>query len=217
MMPGALQLKIDARQIAAIGDRFKHAKEQMPAALKQAVNSIGPVALGAMKHALPGQTGLKSKTIDKALKGRGSGTTYVIRSHGGNIRLKYFGARETSRGVSAAPWNERKVYAETFIMSGWWPNRVKPIAKGQVLRRVGDSKLPVEVVRSGLYIAEEMVKGASAAAFYNTVGVMLPAIVDGILTGAIAGSGAEKAAQNAAAREINQRLAHVSLNDDIPF
>jgi hypothetical protein len=113
-----------------------------------------------MKAVLPGQTGLKAKTINKALKGRSSGATYVIQSHGGNIRLKYFGARETGAGVTAAPWNSRRLYPATFIKSGWWPNRVKPIAAGQVLRRKTAAKYPLEVVRSGLFIAEEMVKGA---------------------------------------------------------
>jgi hypothetical protein len=52
--------------------------------------------------------------------------------------------------VSAAPWGQRKVYPATFIMSGWWPNRVAPIANGQVLRRKGKARLPTETVKSGL-------------------------------------------------------------------
>src|ERR1700730_9012641 len=172
-MAGGLEIKVDVAQIAAIANRFQHAKAQMPAALAKAVKEIGPATTSAMKAALPGQTGLKAKVINKALKGRSSGATYVIQSHGGNIRLKYFGARETSAGVTAAPWNSRRLYPATFIKSGWWPKRVKAIAAGQVLRRKGKEKNPMEVVRSGLFIAEEMIKGASASAFYGTVDATL--------------------------------------------
>jgi hypothetical protein len=214
---GGLQVNIDARQIGAIGDRFAKAKAKMPAALAHAVSSVGPIAMGAMKRELPAQTGLQRKTIDKALKGTTRGATYVIRSKGGNIRLKYFRAHETADGVSAAPWNDRQVFPGTFIMAGWWPNRTKPVARGQVLRRKGKSKYPTELVRSGLYIAEEMVTGPSAAAFYNTVAIMLPSIVEGVITGAIIGKGAEKARQDAAAAEVLSRYSHVSLNDPLPF
>jgi hypothetical protein len=218
-MAGGLELRVDARQIAAIGKRFQDAKAKMPGALAAAVQHIGPYALGAMKAELPGQTGLKSKTVDKALKGASRGATYVIKSHGGDIRLKYFGARETAGGVSAAPWNDRKVYAATFIKSGWWPNRREPIAKGQVLRRKGESKYPMEVVKSGLYIAEEMVKDGCAAAFYNTVGALMPGALESVLFGALSGGGAKAQAdaRSAAAREVNTRLSHVGLNDPIPF
>src|SRR6201988_770431 len=138
-MSGGFEIKVDPRAIAALAKHFDTAKEKMPAALAEAVNTIGPEATKAMKAALPGQTGLKPKTINKALRGKGSGAVYVIRSHGGNIRLKYFGARETGKGVTAAPWNSRRLYPATFIKSGWWPKRVAPIAGGQVLRRKGQS------------------------------------------------------------------------------
>lgn len=184
-MAGGLEIKVDASKIAALGAHFQQAKASMQAALSAAVASIGPAATDAMKRVLPGQTGLKSKTINKALKGKGSGLVYVIRSHGGDIRLKYFGARETSKGVTAAPWNSRKLYPATFIKSGWWPNRVAPIAHGQVLRRVGQSKFPIAVVRSGLFIPEEMIKGASAAAFYGTIDARFAPAVEAVLLKAL--------------------------------
>ncbi|WP_316172118.1 MULTISPECIES: hypothetical protein [unclassified Bradyrhizobium] len=214
---GGIKIDIDARQIGAVGDKFARAKARMPAAISHAVSTVGPVAMGAMKRELPAQTGLQRKTIDKALKGAVRGPTYVIKSKGGNIRLKYFRARETAQGVSAAPWNARQVFPETFIMAGWWPNRTKPIARGQVLRRKGKAKYPMEVVKSGLFIAEEMVTGPSAAAFYSTVAVLLPSIIEGVITGAIIGGGADKAAQDAAAADVLKRYSHVSLNDPLPF
>jgi hypothetical protein len=40
---------------------------------------------------------------------------------------------------------------------------------GQVMRRVGRKRLPLQGVKSGLFFAEEMAKGQSEAAFYSTL------------------------------------------------
>jgi hypothetical protein len=184
-MAGGFEIHVDAHQIAALGKHFAQAKEKMPAALASAVQTVGPVALTAMKGALPGQTGLKSKTINRSLKGMRGGLTYTIKSHGGDIRLKFFGARETGKGVTAAPWNSRKLYPATFIKSGWWPNRRAPIAGGQVLMRVGESKYPMKVVRSGLFIPDEMVKGASASAFYGTIDARFAPAIEAVILSAL--------------------------------
>lgn len=214
-MAGGIALKVDISGLTKFANQLQGAKAKMPAALAYIANTTGPMAIAAMKDALPGQTGLKSKTIDSALRGVGGGAKYTIRSKGGDIRLKYFGAHETAKGVSAAPWNSRRVYPATFIKSGWWPNRVKPIANGQVLRRVGKSKLPVTVVRSGLYIAEEMVKGASAAAFYRTVDAFVPALAEGIILGIIGGGSPMDT--GGGLRDVGKRYSHVKLNDKMPF
>lgn len=184
-MATGLEIRVDASKIAALASHFHQAKAHMPAALATAVSTVGPQATSAMKRVLPGQTGLKAKTINKALKGRSSGAVYVIRSHGGNIRLKFFNPRETAKGVTAAPWSSRRLYPATFIRAGWWPNRKQPIAGGQVLQRVGRSKYPIKVVRSGLFIPEEMVKGASASAFYSTVDAQLAPIVEAVVLKAL--------------------------------
>lgn len=164
-----VRLNYDLSGLKGISDKLRRAGAQSPKILKRAVNHTGAKATVAMRKALVPQTGLKRRTLDKAVKGAPSGSGYVIRSQGGDVRLKYFGARETSKGVSAAPWNSRRVYGGTFIRSGWWPNRRGVIANGQVLRRSGASKFPVKVVRSGLFIPQEMVIGQSEAAFYRTL------------------------------------------------
>lgn len=165
----ALSINYDLSGLQRIADRLKQAGEKTPRIIKLAVNHTGAKATVAMRKALVPQTGLKRRTLDKAVKGAPSGGGYVIRAQGGDVRLKYFAARETAKGVSAAPWNKRRVYSSTFIRSGWWPNRRGAIANGHVLQRVGAAKLPVRVVRSGLFIPTEMVSGQSEAAFYKTL------------------------------------------------
>jgi hypothetical protein len=164
------------------GNRLQHAKRSLPANLAKVVHQVGPEATNNMKRVLPEQTGLKFKTINKALKGRAQGARYEIRSKGGDIRLKFFAPRETSKGVSAAPWNARRVYPSTFINAGWWPKRTGPVrGKDNVWRREGRAKYPIKAVRSGLFIPNEMVTGKSAVVFYGTVNARLGAAVEKII------------------------------------
>jgi hypothetical protein len=178
-------ISVDVRSLAAFAGHLHAAKAKMPAALTTAVNTVGPIATSQMKRVLPAQTGLKFKTINKALRGKSGGQTYTIASKGGDIRLKFFGARETSKGVTAAPWNSRRLYPATFIKSGWWPKRGKPVAHGQVMRRTGAGKFPIEQVRSGLFIPEEMIKGNSAAVFYGTIDAQLAPAIEAVLFSAL--------------------------------
>jgi hypothetical protein len=160
-----------ANQLGALGQGGAHK------ALSRAMAHTGAKAKTAVGRALVQQTGLKSGTIRRAvrsIKGDAGSLSFTLKTEGGNIRLKHFGARETAKGVSAAPWNARKVHPGTFMRAGWWPKRVgKPGWNGQVFERVGgktkNGKQKFQVVRSGVYIPEEMVKGASLSAWNDVI------------------------------------------------
>lgn len=160
-----------ANQLSALGSG------QARVALQRALDHTGRKAKTAVARALTGQTGLKAGVLRRAVKSiRGDAGTlsYTLQTEGGDVRLKYFGARETSAGVSAAPWAARRVYGGTFKRAGWWPTRVdKPGWNGQVFRRAGGKTKTgqdkFEVVRSGLFIPEEMLKGASASAWRDLI------------------------------------------------
>ena len=81
------------------------------------------------------------------------------------MALKYFGARETRRGVSAAPFGSRQVFSGTFIKPGRFPNRITMKKGGQVFERAGMSRFPIDKQKSGVVIPNEMVKGLTADAF----------------------------------------------------
>ncbi|MGY3588068.1 hypothetical protein [Bradyrhizobium sp. USDA 4350] len=164
-----MEIKYDLSAVAKIGDVFHRAAKLAPNIVRLAVNHTGAKAVTQMRSALVDQTGLKRKTLVKAVKGGSTAGGYIIKSHGGNVRLKFFGARETRKGVSAAPWNSRHVYPGTFIKGGRFPNRVGLKMGGQVMQRAGAKRLPLHGVKSGLFIPEEMVKGQSEAAFYRVL------------------------------------------------
>lgn len=164
-----MEIRYDLSALAHIGEVFKRAGQQAPNVVRLAVNHAGAKAVTAMRSALVDQTGLKRKTLVKAVKGGSTAGGYVIKSHGGNIRLKFFAARETRKGVSAAPWNARRVYPGTFIKGGRFPKRVGLNMGGQVMQRTGSGRLPLRGVKSGLFIPTEMVQGQSEAAFYRVL------------------------------------------------
>lgn len=138
------------------------------------LNARGGIMRKGLVEVLTDQTGLKAGVLNRALKETKKASAaepiYEILATGGNISLMHFKARETAEGVSAAPWNARQVFAGTFMRAGWWPHRVdKPNWNGQVFRRAGGAtkagKQKFEKVKSGLFIAEELVKGQSLAFF----------------------------------------------------
>lgn len=158
--------------------------------LQRAVNHTGDKARTKVIRTLAKQTGLNYRVVTKAVRrgrawgagaddasfvdGRGS-LTYMLSSKGGDISLKYFKARETRAGVTAAPFGERKLFAGTFIKGGRFPNRTSASGlNGHVYKRTGAGRGPLEFQDSGVTIPAEMLKGTSAEAFTSTVDTELP-------------------------------------------
>lgn len=155
-------------------------------AFSRAINRTGQTVGNEAGRALADQTGLPKRTGMKAVRRKVSRSTpaslsYVINGQGGNVSLKYFKPRETRKGVSAAPWNSRRLYPSTFMKAGWWPKRVvKPNWNGQVFKRSNSDGYSYDGLRSngakrsgtkfskeksGMFIPTEMVQGATAEAW----------------------------------------------------
>ena len=164
-------IRYDTSQFRTLGNAFAAAGKNAPLAIVRAINHTGDKARNQMRRVLVKQTGLKAKTIRRAVTSTRAfnGGDYVIKSSGGNIRLMFFRARETRRGETAAPWGTRRLYAGSFMKGGQFPNRVDLGKRGAVFRRTGKGRMPIESVRSGLFIPTEMVTGDSEAAFYGVV------------------------------------------------
>ncbi|MCB2106368.1 MAG: hypothetical protein KDE14_01650 [Rhodobacteraceae bacterium] len=168
------KLEIDATQIDHLGELFRMARHRAPRAIGRAVRRTGDMTKTRVIRTLVKQTGLKRRVIVKAVKARPAVETYTLLTRGGDVSLKYFGARETRRGVSAAPWNKRRVFSGTFTRGGRFPHRVPLDLGGHVYARSGRGRLPIVKQKSGLFIPKEMVSGASKASFLNTVRTVLP-------------------------------------------
>ncbi|NDV87986.1 hypothetical protein GTW51_14875 [Aurantimonas aggregata] len=148
----------------------------------RALNHSGKIARTQVRRALTKQTGLKRDVIVRAVKASASSPSvlrYRMEGAGGDIALKYFAPREIRRGVSAAPFGKREVFAGTFLKGGRFPGR-KAIGKfgGNVMKRLGSGRYPVEAQQSGVVIPAEMVRGQTADAFTSTIGQRLPSRLD---------------------------------------
>lgn len=157
--------------------------QQKNVLLQRAVNHTGDKAKTQVIRALTKQTGLKRKVIVKAIRVKraflggsvGGSLDYVMSARGGDISLKYFAARETRKGVTAAPFGKRKLIAGSFIRGGRFPNRVAAKGlNGHVYLRTGESHRPLEFQDSGVVIPAEMISGATASIFLRTVEAELP-------------------------------------------
>lgn len=160
--------------------------------LQRAINHTGDKARTQVIRALAKQTGLNYGVIKNAVRtgrawgasenaasfdaGRGS-LEYVLSSRGGDISLKYFKARETRQGVTAAPFGKRKLFAGAFMTSGRRPNRKKAgKLNGHVYQPIdpgatGKSswRRRIRFLDSGVVIPTEMLQGASRDAFMHVV------------------------------------------------
>ncbi|RFB80414.1 hypothetical protein [Methylovirgula sp. 4M-Z18] len=157
--------------------------EQGPQIMASALNAGGDALRNATVVAETAQTGLTRDTIDRAQHATPASPgrlTYVIQAHGGNVRLKFFGAREGGGGVTAHPWNRSTFYQGAFITSGRPGARaVSPKLNGQVYVNIQGRKWggKIKQERSGLFIPTEMTKGATAQAFESQSQVVLNGVM----------------------------------------
>ena len=134
------------------------------------LNTAGAALRAGTVAAETKQTHLSGGALERAQKvipAAAGSLSYTIWSRGGNVRLRYFNAREGGGGVTADPWGASTFYPRAFMTSGLAPNRA-PAAKlnGQVYTPVGVKWYgSIQQQRSGLYIPTEMTRGATAASF----------------------------------------------------
>ncbi|MBU2533315.1 MAG: hypothetical protein KKB37_11280 [Alphaproteobacteria bacterium] len=152
-------------------------RNDAPLIYQRALSRTGDMVWTRVVRALTGQTGLKRKLLARAVrktKPSWTNLTYRISASGGDIGLRYFDARETRKGVSAKPFNQRRVFQSTFMKGGRFPSRVELNMGGQVWQRVGSSRLPLMRATSGVIIPAEMVKDESAEQFEAASREILP-------------------------------------------
>ena len=151
-MAGGVIFQIDTASIERLTARLIAAGKGIRPALARAINHTGDKARTQVVRALVKQTGAKSYAVRRAMhtKPASIGTLiFLIVSSGGYMSLKEFGARQTDKGVSAAPWDKRRVFPHTFIVAS---------LGGHVFERKGSSRLPIRKLW-GPSIPKEMVQG----------------------------------------------------------
>lgn len=181
----SIEFKIEFVGSKELANMLGAAGVKAPQAIRRAINHTGDKAKTAMARALAKQTGMKVSTMKRALRplrasdgsatgfvpGKGS-LEYVLRCKGGDVSLKYFKPVERGGGVYARPWGVQRFYPGAFTKSGPKGKRVANAKfHGHVMQNIagGAWRGKIKIVRSGVFLAEEMVKGESAATFHRVV------------------------------------------------
>lgn len=152
-------------------------------AMVRALNHTGAKAFTPVKRALARQTGIPYGMITAGVKqtkayagsasGNGAKLEHVITGSGKPLSLKYFRARQLRKGVVAAPWNQRRVFAGAFNTGGSFKTGRKIVMGGHVFVRTSRSRLPLEKLY-GPGIAPELVRDQVAKAHAAVFGDLAP-------------------------------------------
>jgi hypothetical protein len=141
--------------LAALGER------QARKALSRALNHEGDKGGTQVKRALVKQTGIKYGAVDKAIatiRATPATLTYTLKARGDETNIAWFGGVQRRKGVSAAPWNKRRIFARSFIVPRF----------GRAFIRTSKSRLPIRSLY-GPNLAREVLKDSSAAAWQSGV------------------------------------------------
>ena len=138
------------------GERLAEAGAAAPRILARALNHEGDKGATQIKRSLAQVTGIKPSQVSVGFRVRRASPgslIYEIVQRGDETNLGSFRARQGKRGVSAAPWNQRRVFPGTFVGGA-----------GRVFHRLGRPRYPIEPLW-GPNLAREIVQGEPLAAF----------------------------------------------------
>lgn len=177
-----IELKIDGKDIVRLGNLIAAAGDKAPLGIIRALRHTGDKARTKMRRAVASQiapirssTGGPYAIAKKAVSGQVQGMSYVIKSRGGDIRIRFYGPKETKAGLRHKSPKRGSPIAGAFMHGGRFPNRRGGPGDGRgAYSRTGPGRFPLKSERSGVLIPEEMVTGGSAREFFATAERELP-------------------------------------------
>ena len=146
-----------ADKILALGDQRSHV------AFARALNHEGDKGKTPVKRALVKATGVKYGLINRGMKTRRASAgnlSYTLEQSGNETNIGLFGAVQRKSGVSAAPWNIRRVFRSKDGARGSFINP----NTGKVLIRTTSASYPLEPL-FGPNLAREIVKDEPRSAW----------------------------------------------------
>jgi hypothetical protein len=148
-------------QLAAIGEGLANT------VIARSLNHEGDKGRTQVKRVLVRQTGINYNMVEKGMathKAHAGKLSYELLQRGSETNLGLFQARQGASGVSAAPWNVRRIFR------GDNPSRGSFFLPGTrlVFIRTGKHSYPIEPL-FGPNLAREIVKDESAHAWRSTL------------------------------------------------
>jgi hypothetical protein len=158
---------VDSSEIDSHIDRFRFVGEQMPAAISRALNRTGDMATTAVGRELAQETGMHVHDVRDSIeqeKSTPDTLEYTIVISGEFQPLSEFDPHQTSGGISARPWGERRVFPGTFEI---------PAAGERVFVRAGRERLPLKQLW-GPSLAREFERGEGEQVVRDVVAEVFP-------------------------------------------
>lgn len=118
-MTGFLNYRIEGRALTEAAARYRVTGPAFDRALTKTVNWVGDKARTKVIAHLAVTMGTSRKEVRNAMTTYGANGTsiiYTLRGIGRPLSLRAFGAVQRAKGVSARPWNERRLFRGTFII-----------------------------------------------------------------------------------------------------
>jgi hypothetical protein len=148
-----VRIEIMARDqiISRYGNALLAIGDKAPIAMRDALNREGDNGRTQIKRALVKATGIKYGLINRGFstnRANRNTLTYAMTQKGEETNLNLFGATQRKKGVSARPWNVRRIFPGTFLV-GRYGNKV--------FNRKGAGRFPLKQVY-GPNLAREIVK-----------------------------------------------------------
>lgn len=157
-----IQLDIKSDLDRMVKNLSRDQKEKVPKALNSTINKVATTIRKEGVQELSKETGIKQKNIRQQVVIRKSNfntLSATIKASGSHPNLIRFNAKQTKKGVSAAPWKKRRVFPGSFIGN-----------QGRtVFKRVGKSRLPIKPL-FGPSIPREFIRDKTIKLF-NTTGI----------------------------------------------
>lgn len=157
----AIIIGVDIRDLMGVRAIYDSVAKSTPGAISRAMNWTGDKSRTAAARTLSQTTGLPYGRTRAELYTRRASSNhflYAIGAHGRALGLAEFRARQTQKGVTAAPWGERRLFPHTFIVEK---------LGGQVFKREGKARLPIRKL-FGPSIPNELVSDAVTQAWRTT-------------------------------------------------
>lgn len=179
---GIFAINLDTEQIGGLADSFDRlSRSQKTVVVVRALNRVGDMVYTRVIRDAADQTGAKQRrvrdVVEKKKAWASSGSVYRIVARDRTMPLRDFAARQVRKGVSAAPWNKRRIFGGTFIVASL-DGHVFRRERGKVVTfskgaRKGKKGNPI-VKMWGPAIPKEMVRGTTAANAMAMINDKLP-------------------------------------------
>ena len=156
----AVTMKLDAESLNRLGNMLSEVRGGLEKAIARASKRVAKQGVTFISSEIRGKVNIKKKELDKKVlnaKQRGKTGQTITLEATPRLPLKYFGARQTKKGVT---YKIPKSGKKNLARSAFGPDI--PRLGRQVFRRVGKSRLPIQplfgVSPWGTFMANKMLE-----------------------------------------------------------